>query len=135
MPQRTRRLGVAAGRLSGSARARAVTAGAALALLCANNCGFPEYEFHTDGGSGGAPENGGAPPGGEPNGGSPADAGTLDANETNGDGGTAGQAGADAGGASGEAGAPCQYPKPVIYPAHCFDHMLGDGETGLDCGG
>lgn len=42
-----------------------------------------------------------------------------------------GQGGAEAG----AAGEGCLYPEPVIYPAHCFDHVLGDGETGLDCGG
>ena len=27
------------------------------------------------------------------------------------------------------------FPVPVSYPTHCYNHSLGDGETGVDCGG
>jgi hypothetical protein len=92
-----------------------------------NNCGFPEYDFHSDGTAGNAAV-GGNGPGGGVNGGSSGDAGSAEpAAGAPVGGGSAGEAGA--------AGAGCVYREPLIYPAHCFDHTLGDGETGVDCGG
>ena len=103
--------------------------GVCLALLATvNNCGFPEYDFHADNASGAGATNGGAPSGG-----SGAEAGAPD---SHGGGGMVAQGGGDAGGSeAGAAGAGCEYSNPIVYPAHCFDHLLADGETGTDCGG
>jgi hypothetical protein len=138
--KRARRREATAGGSKGPTRPWAVASLAALALLASvNDCGFPKYDFHADGASGAAGAANGGAPGGGPSAGSPADAGTPDAR--GGGGGTELQAGGDAGGSAGEAGAAgaagagCDYPQPLIYPAHCFDHVLGDGETGIDCGG
>jgi hypothetical protein len=130
--KRVRRLAATAGGSKGLPESWAVAGGAALALLASvNNCGFPEYDFHADGASGFGGANGGLSGGG-----SSADAGTSDARAG---GGMSAQAGGDTGGAdggsAGAAGAACEYPKPVVYPAHCFDHAQADGETGTDCGG
>jgi len=106
-----------------------------------NNCGFPTYGFNASGGAGAGTSNvggggvagsgaGGDTPGVQGGGGTVAQGGG-DAGE----GGAAGSGGAGYGGAAGVGGAACEYPKPVIYPLHCFDHTRGDGETGTDCGG
>lgn len=114
--------------------------GAGLALMLGsaqNNCGFPTYTFPLGAsGGGGSPgamggTAGGAPTGGGQNGGAAGSAGVDPG---------AGGMGADAGaagaaGAAGSGGEVCVYPEPVQYPPHCFDKLLGDGETGIDCGG
>ncbi len=118
----------------------AVSAGAAFVLATSvSNCSFPEYDF--DPSAGGTSGAGGLGLAGANGGSSSGDGGEPD---TSGGGGTSPQAGAGAGGgvaggeaagAAGAAGADCAYPTPLDYPAHCFDHALADGETGVDCGG
>lgn len=134
---RARRLKATAGSSKGSPGRWAVLGGVALTLLASlNNCGFPHYEFNTQGSAGRTDGGGGATSGAS---------GVAGAPDMQGGAGTPANAGRDAGaggggdgggGAGGEAGvAPCVYPEPVIYPAHCFDGTRGDGETGTDCGG
>ncbi|MEO6602764.1 MAG: hypothetical protein ABIQ16_22970 [Polyangiaceae bacterium] len=141
--KRARRFGATAGSSKGLPGSWAVVMGAALALLASvTNCGFPSYDFHPDSASGAGGVDGGARGGGTDSGGT--DSGGTDGGasagagipDASGDGGMASQAGEGGGGADGgAAGAACEYPKPVVYPAHCFDQMKADGETGTDCGG
>ena len=118
-------------------------------LLCAavSNCSFPDYAFQagtTNGGAGssggaGTPSAGGAGAGGRAGSGGSGGSGLVAGLDGGVDAGAAGVGGSgNAGGSAGEAGSggtPCVYPTPVSYPPHCFDHNLGDGETGVDCGG
>ena len=48
---------------------------------------------------------------------------------------TGGTAGGGAAGEAGSGGEPCVYPEPVSYLQHCFNKAVGDGESGIDCGG
>jgi hypothetical protein len=115
----------------------ATTLGLCLACaLGAANCGFPEYGFVSPGvgGSSAGSDTGGAGglSGGAGIGGSSGSAGLA---------GSAGSSPSGAAGEAGAAGAPCVFPPPVTFPAHCFDGKVSSGstsnsaETGIDCGG
>jgi len=113
---------------------------AALALSAGlNNCSFPTYGVPNAAAGSGAAGAGGFGVAG------------MNASGTGGVGGS-GVGGSDVGGAgiggiggrytagaggavAGAGGEPCQYPSPVIFPAHCFDQKAGEEESGLDCGG
>lgn len=106
------------------------------------DCGFPTYEFGSVGGAAGSAGNagsagssgsGGAGPGGS-GGVSGAGASAGRGGESGGSAGTNAPPGGDAG-TAGEAGAPCVYPAPVAFPAHCFDKTKDGGESDVDCGG
>ncbi|MEO8905201.1 MAG: hypothetical protein ABI488_22180 [Polyangiaceae bacterium] len=112
-------------------------AGCVLTLIASlNDCGFPNYDFAptpsggVDGSSGGTAGTTGG------KGGSGASAGTSGSSGSApvGDAGAAGASGAP-GNAGASGSAPCVYPTPITYPDHCFNNLIDDKETGLDCGG
>ena len=151
MPGRkdARRLGDLPGstwtRHRGSAFAGAL---ASTLVVAPSSCGFPDYSFHAPsagaaghgaiaGGGGSSGSLGGASVGGGAD-----DAGAAGTTGGAGDagsgiGGEAGVAGGSggSGGSGGLGGAACVYPTPVVFPAHCFNHTVGNGESGTDCGG
>ena len=106
-----------------------VVGGAFVSLVTAGGCGFPEYAFRSQGGSGASITAGNAPTAGSsPQAGAGGSAGGLAA------GGMSSGGGGEAG-AAGAADDPCVWPAPVVYPGHCFDKVQADGESGIDCGG
>jgi len=143
-----RRLGTNPGEGSGNRRGERAAFAAALVLGASfGNCGFPDYEFHlvssghggaTNAGGGGGRDDGNGGVGGGAAGGGAAGGGAAG---RGGGGGNASVAGDAAGGEAASAGASggpeteCLFPSPVSYPAHCFNHRAGDGESGTDCGG
>lgn len=118
-------------------RSIAVTSIGLVLAATASNCGFPDYGFNHP--AAGAAGIGGSVAGSSGAVGAAAAAGVSGGSGAGGDaGGTAGSGGVGQSGEAGEAGAggaPCIYPEPVIYPAHCFNSAQDEGETGKDCGG
>lgn len=109
-----------------------------LCVLSVSNCGFPDYGFPGSAGASGEGASGGLPAAGFGNASSGAGAGGSGGAGAFGGWGAAGEAGAPEAGSAGVAGAPptdCEFPAPLVIPAHCFDHVSGEGETGKDCGG